>query len=57
MNAFVIGILAISFFSALAIVLIFILIDSIKNKRSLGRQIPMPPEKLRKHALNRNSRN
>lgn len=56
-KAFILGIFLIVSFSAIAIVLFVILIDSIKSKKTLGRQIPLPPEKLRQHAHRRTSRN
>jgi hypothetical protein len=57
MNVLVIGIVCIALFSATAIVLFIILFDSIRNKRPLGRQIPLPPKKIRDYAHNRPSRN
>ena len=57
MSALTIGILLISSFSAISIVLGIILFDSIKNKKPLGRQIPYPPEKLRPNAHHRRTRN
>lgn len=46
MNPLTIGILVISFFSAIAIVLGFILFDMIKNGTTYSRKIPLPPKHL-----------
>ena len=56
-KAFILGIFLIVSFSAIAIVLFVILMYSIKNKKPLGRQIPLPPEKLKQYAHRRTSRN